>query len=287
MNGEQQSGAGSNERISPTALLTAYGRTLTDIPFSRDIFEESEKIRLSKGEAAMPVEFQTPATAPRFEARHKLINRLLRQSGVTQVLEIAAGLSPRGLEMTADPDFTYAEVDLTGNAQLKQKIVDAITAKPTVGVRTNLSVEEGDALDLVSLQAATTCLDRAKPIAIITEGLLRYLNPDEKTTVAKNIQTLLKQFGGVWITSDTTAKRNSQNENAAVQAQSEKTKQTTGINTDLNLFKDSKETQDFFQHLGFTVEDHQLMEAAKELISPKKLGQTDKEVETLLSDKHV
>ena len=31
---------------------------------------------------------------------------------MTQVLEIAAGLSPRGLEMTRNPDAVYVESDL-------------------------------------------------------------------------------------------------------------------------------------------------------------------------------
>lgn len=211
----------------------------------------------------------------------------MKQSDVSQVFEIAAGFSPRGLEMTSDPNVTYVEVDLAENARLKRKIVNAIITKSTIGSRRNIYFEEGDVLDLTSLQSAIKYLDKTKPITIITEGLLRYLTFAEKTMAAKNIKVLLEQFSGTWIVSDTDLKPNSEREVIILPESFRSRKTKTGINPDLNLFISNAERQRFFERIGFTVEDHNLMEIADELVSPKRLNKTNKEIKDLFNGKHV
>src|SRR5580658_3312523 len=44
--------------------------------------------------------------------RHTMIDHLLRASGARQVVELAAGLSPRGAVFSADLGLRYTEVDL-------------------------------------------------------------------------------------------------------------------------------------------------------------------------------
>src|ERR1041385_1494837 len=85
------------EKISPTAWGVAFRRTFTDIPLSKEIFEALEEIR--KKDSHQTEDFQRTSLtdlAPYFEARYKMINHLLEQTGQTQVLELAAGMSPRG-----------------------------------------------------------------------------------------------------------------------------------------------------------------------------------------------
>ena len=90
-----------NEKISPTAWTIAHRRIFTDIPYSKAIFNEIERLRRLQG-VDIPDELKSPEIAPQIEARYKLVSKLLAQNHVEQVLEIAAGFSPRGLDLTSD-----------------------------------------------------------------------------------------------------------------------------------------------------------------------------------------
>ena len=70
----------SYESVSPTAILTSYPRTFTDIPYEKEIYgwlskNCSEEVNLNK------------LLAPEIEARYKLANKLLDKQNATQVLE--------------------------------------------------------------------------------------------------------------------------------------------------------------------------------------------------------
>ena len=95
----------SYERISPTAWLVAYQRTLSDIPLSVEIFAELQTI-VKQTQSASDIEsvekLKSPEMTPVWEARFKIVNHLLKAYHPDQVLEIATGFSPRGLEMAKD-----------------------------------------------------------------------------------------------------------------------------------------------------------------------------------------
>src|SRR3990170_5146832 len=111
-----------NESISPTAWTIAQQRSLTDIPYSNQIFRVLER-QLSQNGVEISEEFRSPQIAPQTEARYKLVDHLLRENGVQQVLEIASGFSPRGLQMTDNNNFVYVEVDLQNVLKQKRQIV--------------------------------------------------------------------------------------------------------------------------------------------------------------------
>lgn len=76
------------EEISSTAIVTSYPRIFTDIPYEKEIYEWlsrhcNEEVTLNKMLAA------------EIEARYKLTNKLLDNSGIKQVLELAVGYSSR------------------------------------------------------------------------------------------------------------------------------------------------------------------------------------------------
>lgn len=100
----------SYEYISPTAWLVAYQRTLSDIPLSVEIFDELQAI-VKQTRAASEIEslekLKSPELTPVWEARFKIVNHLLKVYHPDQVLEIAAGFSPRGLEMAKDASIEY------------------------------------------------------------------------------------------------------------------------------------------------------------------------------------
>lgn len=116
-------------------------------------------------------------------ARHRLIDLLLIEAieagTVSQVVEIAAGMSPRGqriVEAYGDR-ITYIEADLPSMAARKRA---ALTKLGSLG--DHHQVVDIDALQDVgpeSLAALAAGLDPSRGVAFITEGLLNYLAADD------------------------------------------------------------------------------------------------------------
>lgn len=278
MNDRLKSGC---ESISSTAWTVAHRRTFTDIPYSQEIFDEVERILRDQGDSEIPEESISPQIAPQIEARYKLVSQLLREHSVQQVLEIASGLSPRGLEVTNDSSIEYVEVDLPQMMSQKRQIVGAL------GSKSNLHLEVGDALDLDSLRGAAAVFDQTKPLGIIHEGLLRYFSFDEKEIVARNIHSLLEQFTGIWITPDITLRTVLKTASTADRKQIDKVGHRIGINIDKNRFDNVDEAQKFFENLSFTVERHRYTEVMDRLVSPGRLGQSRRDVEALIGEGYV
>ena len=105
--------------IEPTAWLTAYLRSYSDIPYCAEIFSEMERIKSIN----IPPEMKKPNLAPQLEARYKLISKVLKKCGVDQILELASGLTPRGLNQTLkNESIKYVEIDLPEVVKMKKAI---------------------------------------------------------------------------------------------------------------------------------------------------------------------
>ena len=252
------------EKIIPTALAVAKSRAFSDISFAREISGALEKIGTKK--LSHSNDLNLKEVAPTFEARYKLVNKLLLESRQKQVLEIASGLSPRGISFASQSSIQYVEMDLPQAISLKKGVLEKIVKK----LPSNLYLEPGNALSLKDLKAATKHFESDNEIAIINEGLLRYLNFDEKAIVAKNIRSLLKSFGGVWITPDITLKAGLAKENNSISIV-KTIKNATGIDLNQNAFENQAAAKAFFASFGFKVEVHSFLEVEGELTSPKKL----------------
>lgn len=137
-------------------------------------------------------------------ARHAAIDALLtgaiEQGRVTQIIEIAAGLSPRGWRFTEryGNDITYLETDLPGMATRKRTLLAKMGAKPAYH-----RVAELNALaDLgpTSLAALASDLKPEQGTAIITEGLLNYFDMDNVNGLWRRIAECLQTFShGVYL----------------------------------------------------------------------------------------
>jgi len=271
-------------KIAPTAWGVAYDRAQGDIKYAKEIFDEIDAVVAPTD--PLEIEYmehkKRARNSPMFEARYKLINRLIAENKTDQILEIASGLAPRGLAMTEeDPSLCYVEVDLPVMAENKRRILDNLFTKGRANPQKNLCIENGDALSLESLEKATVCFEK-KPVTIVNEGLLRYLSFEQKALVAKNISTLLGKFGGTWITSDITLARALSNRDER-KVNKELVKALSGIDVDKNSFQDVEEAVNYFQNLGFTVERHSFLEVIDDLISPKNIGLSEEETRSLLT----
>lgn len=136
-------------------------------------------------------------------ARHHAIDEYLREeieSGrIGQVVEIAAGLSPRGWRFTREfDDLTYVEADLPGMAARKSEILERHRlGAPRHHVRT-IDAFADDGPD--SLAAVVADLEPSIGTAVITEGLINYFSLDDVLGLWPRIAGVLANgAGGVYL----------------------------------------------------------------------------------------
>lgn len=254
-------GSASFAKISPTAKLVAYFREFSDILFATDVSRIIGAKDLTKQlcpDEAMLADLKKFA-APALEARYKSMLSAVKKTGITQVLELASGLSFRGLLMTNDPSIIYVESDLPELTEEKKKIIQQVERMRQAMDRPNLFMEPVNALSLQDLQFATRHFDYRKPIAIIHEGLYMYLSRVEKETLADNIKHILQTFGGVWLTPDfmlaeESAKLLDHPKAAAMMTHMTKViTDLTGRNLQQEQFKDESDLHEFFERIGFKI----------------------------------
>ena len=136
--------------------------------------------------------------------RHSVIDHqvkeLIEKEGVTQVVELACGLSPRGYRLKqAYPQLHYIEGDLPGMAARKKALLENIGLADGHEVREcNILNKEGPA----SIFALLSELDPEQPTLIITEGLVNYFELSEIRDVWSRMADGLKVFPKGWYVTD-------------------------------------------------------------------------------------
>ena len=264
----------SYETISPTALITSYPRTFTDIPYEKDIFKY-----LKEHCDCKTINFNKEL-APEIEARFKLINKLLDKSKIKQVVELACSYSSRGL-IYSNKDYNYIEVDLNKVINTKTNLITSLYGH----IKDNHKILKCNVLKKEDFIQIDNYLNKKEPVCVINEGLLRYLNFDEKKLVAQNIYNLLSIHGGIWITSDVTPKKFITSQNKAISnLNNNLTKITSRNNTD-NRFEDINHVKDFFKELGFELlEVHKFSEVKESLYSVNNLNIINNNINQTLED---
>lgn len=163
--------------LSPRELVPFRGRALHALVSP-----------LARGAAAAGL----PSLDDLLLARHLLLDRLagdaVASGEVAQVVEIAAGLSGRGMRMTArHPGLRWVEADLPGMATTKRaRLARCAPASARVEV-VDLDVLARGAL-------AALDLDHDAGTAVITEGLLNYLPAAAVRAVWEAVAAFLGRF---------------------------------------------------------------------------------------------
>ena len=118
--------------------------------------------------------------------RHALIDRLARESGAQQIVELAAGLSRRGAAFTRDPGVRYTEIDLPAMVRHKRELLERTADGRAVLARPGLRLVEGDAtaIELGALRAS------GEPVLVIAEGLLMYLDAGAQQRLFERVRAL-------------------------------------------------------------------------------------------------
>ena len=276
----------SFDKISVTAKLTAYMRQFSDIPYAKDIAEAvharqafDDLVRthgLSPGDLLW--------YAPIFEVRYKSIAARLRASGIDQVLELASGLSLRGLAMTEEnAELTYVETDLEGLTAEKRTLVAGLRRRHRLPDNERHQLRTANALELPALWHATVSFHRDRPIAVVSEGLLQYLSAAELEQVAGNVHALLDAFapGGLWLTPDFSFK----DEAAPLSERQRRFRAVVTGATDRqmyeNAFADGAAMEAFLARLRFTSLQLRQLDEVSSLTSPAAVGLAPETVDRL------
>lgn len=190
--------AGS-QRISPTAYATGYfwyKNGLSPAVFAtrrgqylyRAFWPSLKAVRLVGG----------LSTNAMLLARHQGIDAFLdgaiAAGRVSQVIELAAGLSPRGWRFAQryGQRIRYLETDLPAMVATKRKMLQT-----TGSLGANHQLVTLDALATSgpdSLEAIAGTLDPQAGTAIITEGLVNYLDPQQVSALWQRIARTLGSF---------------------------------------------------------------------------------------------
>ena len=190
----------TGDRIGPTAHYTGYvwarnGLSHPELATTegRILFDSLQPAMLASRALG------GPTLEAYLLARHRTIDALLERAidrdEVSQVIEVAAGLSPRGWRFTQRHGgrLTYVEADLPEMAARKRAAL-----KRMGSLNDRHRVEEVDALrdddGPGSLAAIAAGLDRGQGLAIITEGLLGYLPTDSVHGLWRRFASSLGEF---------------------------------------------------------------------------------------------
>ncbi|MHB8084973.1 MAG: class I SAM-dependent methyltransferase [Dehalococcoidia bacterium] len=202
------------EKISPTAVLVALMRArYTDMPYAEEIYSSVKQmtrprfkktpslfrhlIRFSRG---------TTGRLAYLEARYLSLNETLNTLDDSYtIVEIASGLSPRGLERMSKPSV-FIETDLPDMLATKQKVIEKILVEKGLAQRPNhhfyaLNALDPDAWDELGRRFFSK--DKGN-IVVIHEGLAQYLTLEEKVKLRDSIAGFFDRYAakGLWITTD-------------------------------------------------------------------------------------
>ena len=140
-----------------------------------------------------------------FESRYWSIDQLLKIAGCKNILELSSGYSLRGLDLCAkDKSIHYIDTDLPEVVATKQRMIDHLQLGN--GSNGKFQLLPLDALNEVAFNSIIDSFGDG-PVTIVNEGLLMYLNIEEKKRLCKTIHTTLSQRGGCWITADIYVRR--------------------------------------------------------------------------------
>ena len=204
--------ADDHHKISPTALMVARIRgQYTDMLYAKDIADAIANDHSDAGIASPFIRrlaLLFPSVRARLsslEGRYLAVNDALSRLGDCAVLEIAAGLSPRGLDYSAR-GTPYFETDLPGIISIKQDIVEGIRKKecrvPQNHILTPLNPLNTDELERVG--ELYWAIAGSKPLAVVHEGFFSYLTLDEQADMRDNMAWFLREYSpqGAWISPD-------------------------------------------------------------------------------------
>ncbi len=233
--------------LQDTNLDTVYFRSFSEIPNAKrlsDLVNAEEAFR--NGTAGS---FDSVRTMiPTIEARYKAVDALIKQSGVTQVVEFAAGRTTRGIN---NPSWNFIHTDQDDSALEQMREVSGTLSK---GGCANVHFAKFDAVTGEGLAGVISLLEN-REVAVVHEGLMMYYPHEQQAKIALNAKRILGRFGGIYITPDVRTLEDPSFGRLYPQYANRTREQRKLIGRDYDFkFGTKEEAVAFFEGLGFRVE---------------------------------
>lgn len=119
--------------------------------------------------------------------RHALLDRWTAESDAAAVVELASGLSPRGLSESGRSPRPYIEVDVPEMVAWKTHLLGRSEAGRAALARPNWRLIGSDLREL----ALDTIVTSTAPTFVIAEGLMMYLDADAQRQLFKRLSAVL------------------------------------------------------------------------------------------------
>jgi O-methyltransferase involved in polyketide biosynthesis len=230
--------------ISPSARWLLLAKAHSGLPYAREVaelvFGHDEVMA-----AAIPTSPEAAIRRRHFELRARSVDEALDLVAATRIVELAAGLSFRGLARAVRDDVHYLDTDLPDLVDLKRRILRQLSPATLAGT---YRIESLDVMDDSALASALESLPDG-PLSIAHEGLLMYLGVDEKARLAASIHAALRSRGGRWITADVYLRRE-----PTIPREEQVEKFLAEHHVEEQKFGSWDEAEAFFAKAGFTVE---------------------------------
>lgn len=187
--------------LSVTALYTSAAWAWGKLP-NAALLESVEAARVFKVvNVALTVArlffTRLPSLAHSLLHRHTMIDHLLAASGATRVIELASGLSRRGVTFAVDPAVTYVEVDLPHVVEKKRALLARSREGQVALARPNWQLVAGDVSTVALGELLPDARDTAaRPLFVIAEGLLMYLDAAAQRALFAAVVARLRSAGG-------------------------------------------------------------------------------------------
>jgi O-methyltransferase involved in polyketide biosynthesis len=235
--------------ISPSAKWMILLKGHTNIPYAREVAELLEYPNKYVPDFRKK-DFTFWASTLGLERRYWSINELLNDLTIKNILELSSGYSFRSLEYTQQKGLNYIDTDLPDVISAKKEFINCLRKD---------ELNSNGRLDLLPLNA----LDKDKfleiighfpqgEVAIVNEGLLTYLDNQEKKKLCSIIHDIMMERGGYWITADIGLKN--KESKLGLKYNDEIKQFNEQHNTEGNSFESFKEAEIFFKEMGFVID---------------------------------
>jgi O-methyltransferase involved in polyketide biosynthesis len=235
--------------VSPSAKTLLMLKGYTNIPYARKAAE-----LMSYPEKYEPdfegKDFTFCFRVAHMEARYRSLDKLLAEVPAKNILELSSGFSFRGLDMTTREHVHYIDTDLAGIIERKTDLIADIEGEAFTGPG-QLEVLPLNALDEQKFQSVVSHFPEG-PVVIVNEGLLMYLNTEEKKRLCEIIRKVLAEKGGYWITADIYLKNTP--EMNRMQQQDELQRFLDQHNIEENKFESFESAEEFFKSCGLVID---------------------------------
>ena len=244
--------------ISPSAKSLSLMKGYTNIPFARQTAEllcYPEKYNPDFNKKDLTFWARTL----HFENRYWSIDQLLADLPYKNIIELSSGFSFRGLETVKQKGFYYIDTDLQDVIAMKKDFIAAFL-NDSFKIDGKLELLPLNALDDKQFHEIVNHFPDGE-IVIVNEGLLMYLNINEKKRLCSIIYDILKERGGYWITADIYIKN--KNDKLNLRFDNKTTEFFEQHRIEDNKFESFEEAETFFRQMGLVIDKEANVERSK------------------------